>query len=145
MFRTLNIQSLALWLSVPSQGGLPQVLITKGSLFPGAWVAFARVTILNIQKSNGVSCPGWSSESQWQPAVLPYSVEEWNARRGAYSSVLLQYFVSSSRPWDGPLTWYSDPATHRFAKHNWFRELFSNTQCLVCISDSFWKISFDLS
>ncbi len=33
----------------------------------------------------------------------------------------------------------SDPATHHFTKRNGFREPFSNTQCLVCISDSFWK------
>ncbi len=117
-----------------------------------AGLAFARVTILNIRKSNGVSCPGWSSESQWQPADMPYSVQEWNARIGNYpshSSVLLQYFVASlaftSRPWDGPLTWCSDPATHHFAKHNGSRESFSNTQFLVCISGRVLEISFDLS
>ena len=33
----------------------------------------------------------------------------------------------------------SNPTTHRFAKRNGFRESFSNTQCLVCISDAFWK------
>ncbi len=35
------------------------------------------VTILNIRKSNGVSCPGWSPESERQLAELPYSVQEW--------------------------------------------------------------------
>ncbi len=69
----------------------------------------------------------------------PYSVQEWNARIVNYSSVLLQYFVALFRPCDGPLTWCSDPTTHRFAKSNGFRELFSNTQCLVCFSDAFWK------
>ncbi len=39
----------------------------------------------------------------------------------------------------GPLTWYFDPAKHHFAIRNGFRELFSNKQCLVCISDSFWE------
>ena len=29
-----------------------------------AGMAFARVIVLNIRKPNGVSCPGWSSESQ---------------------------------------------------------------------------------
>jgi hypothetical protein len=39
----------------------------------------------------------------------------------------------------------SYPATHRFAKHNGFRESFSNTQCLVCFSGSVLEISFALS
>jgi hypothetical protein len=39
----------------------------------------------------------------------------------------------------------SDPATHHFAKRNGFRESFSNTQCLVCISARVLEISFDLS
>jgi hypothetical protein len=43
-------------------GGLPRVRIVKGSLFAG--LAFVRVMILNILKSNGISCPGRSSKSQ---------------------------------------------------------------------------------
>ena len=33
----------------------------------------------------------------------------------------------------------SDPTTHRFAKRNGYRESFSNTEFLVCVSDAFWK------
>jgi hypothetical protein len=40
---------------------LAGIRIAKEFLFAG--LAFARVTILIIRKSNGVSCPGWSSES----------------------------------------------------------------------------------
>jgi hypothetical protein len=53
---------LAPWESVCPRPVLARVRIAKGSLFAG--LAFARVTILNIRKSNGVCCPGWSSESQ---------------------------------------------------------------------------------
>ena len=38
----------------------------------------------------------------------------------------------------------SDTTTHRFAKRNGFRESFSYTQCLVCISGSVLEISFAL-
>jgi hypothetical protein len=115
----------------------------KKPLFAG--LAFARVTILNIRKSHGVSCPGRSSESQCQPADLPYSVQEWNARRGAYSSVLLQYFDASLSHGVCLSRDISDPATHHFAKRNGFRESFSNTRCMVCISGRVLEISFDLS
>ena len=99
-----NITLVAPWQSGWLRSALGLVRNSKRVLFAG--LAFALVMILNIQKSNGISCPGWSSESQWQPADLPYSVQEWNARIAIYSSVLLQleYFVSLIRPWDGPLT-----------------------------------------
>ncbi len=77
-------------------GVLPRVRIAKRSLFAG--LAFARVTILNIRKSNGFSCPGWSSESQRQAAGLPYSVQEWNARGGPSTSVLLLNSRRFTRP-----------------------------------------------
>ena len=46
---------------------------------------------------------------------------------------------ASLNPWLGLSRDISDPTTPRFAKRNRFRESFSNTQCLVCISDAFWK------
>ncbi len=140
MFHEKIIWWLAQWLSGQICGFQPEF-----KSWEVAGLAFALVTFLNIQKSNGVSCPGCSSESQWQPADLPFSGQEWNARIVDYSSVLLQYFVASFRPWNGPLTWYLDIATHHFAKHNRFRILFSNTQCLVCFSGSVLDIPFTLS
>ena len=41
---------------------------------------------------------------------------------------------ASPNHWLGLSRDISDPTTHRFAKRNGFRESFSNTQCLVCIS-----------
>ncbi len=52
-----------------------------------------------------------------------------------------QTVIASFRALAGLSRDISDPATHHFAKRNagGFRELFSNTQWLMCISDSFWK------
>ena len=52
---------------------------------------------------------------------------------------------ASLNHWLGLSRDISDPTTPRFAKRNGFRESFSNTQCLVCISGSVLEISFALS
>ena len=64
---------------------VPQLL--NSCLFAG--MAFARVIVLNIRKPNGVSCPGFAPRLFFQAAGLRYSVQKWNARPGASTSVLL--------------------------------------------------------
>ena len=64
---------------------VPQML--NSCLFAG--MAFARVIVLNIRNPNGVSCPGCSPRLFFQAAGLRYSVQKWNARPGASTSVLL--------------------------------------------------------
>ncbi len=122
---------------MPSWGVLPRVRIVKGSLFAG--LAFVRVMILNILKSNGISCPCRSSKSPWQPADLPYSVQEWNTRGELSTSVLLPKSRRFTKPWGGALLAYSIIFPFHFARCNRSRKLFSNMQCLVCILGRFWE------
>jgi hypothetical protein len=132
MFRWLNIQILAQWLSVPSRGGLPRVWIAKGSLFAG--LAFARMPvtalILKIRKSNRVCCPGWSesSESQWQAADLPYSVQEWNAHPVHWASVLLPKCNLFVQGIGWPLTWYFGSRNASFCKTQQVKRTFFLTR-----------------
>ncbi len=73
--------------SVRTRMLLTRVRVLHSCLFTG--MAFARVIFLNIQKPNGVSCPGFALRLFCQPSGLSYSVQKWNARRVNSTSVLL--------------------------------------------------------
>jgi hypothetical protein len=95
--------------------------------------------IFNIRKSNGVSCPGWSSESQWQPADLPYSVQMWNAGGVDSASVLLPNSRRFTRPLGGPLTWYVRSRNASLCKTQRVQKTFRTRNASSASRDAFWK------